>query len=358
MASALRSLLLPLVGLVACAPDPVSLCHAPAPYAYAGTLRPAGQLPRRPLDALALPGGRVFAVTADYLDPTSTWQLQAYVLDPAAGAVDEVARWEASPGPMTRLRDGRILFFDSFACGYTLLDLDAPASPTHHTCTVEHVDIELMWHDPRGDLLLFGTYYPGGNNPEGAVFTLDLAAGALTRVGGATEHGVVTPPNAPFPLCDGRLVLPHTEFDGGDYYGDAEAVHYYDPATEQFTSVDLPFAPDHAAQLDASTALLLSIDGDPEPLAYILDLDTQAVRPVAAPDVDLPPAVYTDPLVGLADGGALTVAADRTLLRYDPAQERFTALDLRFAADLERLVRLSTGPVLAFEADGRLELYE
>lgn len=353
-----RLLPLALVGLVACAPEPASSCYAPGPYTYAGTIRDAGRLPASSYDALALRDGRALAVTGELVDQSSTFAVRVFAIDPAAAQIDEVATWTGGLTVMTPLVDGRILFFDRLECAYVLLDLAAPATAARRTCDHEPLAIEYVWQDPDGEVLLFGRDY-GDDDQAGEVFSLDLADAVVTRVDTSTEHGFRSPPRAPFPLCDGRIVFPHTFFDGGDFFGDAEAVHYYDPAARRLTTLDLPFAPGRAAQLDARTALLLGPGTDDEPVAYVLDLDTQALRPVSPPEVPLLPAVFDDGnLVGTADGKALTVVADGAILLYEPDSERFVAQDLRFTGEIRRMLRLSTGPLLAFSGDGGLELYE
>ncbi|MBZ5712960.1 hypothetical protein [Nannocystis pusilla] len=350
------SSVLALAAVLACAPEATSPCYAPASYSYRGEVRSVGQLPGVAYRVLALPGGRALAITAD-LDQ-SPYRFEAFTIDPAGGAVESAAAWQSDLGEVIRLDDGRIMFFEDFACRYFLIDLDEPATVTPRTCDFEDMRVTLLWQASGAEVLLFGEYFGGGSG-GGAVFSLDLATDKVTRLATQpTEHAFGTPPREPFPLCDGRLVFPHTMLDGGDFIDDAPAVHYYDPAEKELTSLDLSFAPERAAQLDAKTALLLGHDDDRALLAQLLDLEAGTLRPLTAPDEELD-TMFDDTVVGLADGTALVTGEDGAILVFSPETERFAPQSARFAGAARHLLRLSTGPVLAFtDADNQIDIYE
>lgn len=348
---------LAVVTLVACAPDPVSPCYAPAPYTYAGQVRTVGQLPAFLNTAIASPDGRALAIVFDFVGPASL-AYRAYLIDPASDSVEQVAAWDGGHGPTARLADGRLLHFTNSDCTYVLVDPDASGEVTTRTCDVENLSVELMWQDPSGELLLFGHHDGDGLASDGTVFKLDIEAATMTRLDTQVEHGFLAPPDQPFPLCDGRLFFPHTRLDGGDFVDDAEAVHYFDPATQQLTSVTLPFAPEHAAQLDATTALLLGTEDSFTEIFARYDLETGELRAIDPPADELSPGVSVDPLVGLADGTALVVAESGAIHVYTPETGRFAAAGARFTGAPRRLLRLATGPVLAFTVDAQIEIYE
>lgn len=351
-------------GLCACGPEATttSPCYAPAPYTYKGEVRQLAPLPRTISDALALPNGRVLALGVEIPDSGTVQFLNsAHRFDPNTGALDAIGEWEGSPGPAARLADGRVIAFTGFDCRYVLFDPDRPGSLASRTCALgspdDNLNVELIWQAPGGEVLLFGPFFPGGNLGGATVFELDVASGAIVKYDTSAEHNFARPPDAPFPLCDGRIVFPHTELDGGDFIDDAPAVHYYDPEQRRLSTLDLPFAPDFAAQLDATTALLLGHNFD-GPQAAVLDLETRALTPVSAPETVFAGYDARERMIGLADGSALVIGDDGDLHVFDAERREFTKSARKFAEAPRALVRLTTGPVLAFGDDGVVEIYE
>ncbi|HEY8379635.1 MAG TPA: hypothetical protein VIK91_24250, partial [Nannocystis sp.] len=355
--------LLAAVWLCACGPEAASTstCYAPVPYAYRGEVRQLGSLPRGTDGALALPDGRVVVHVVELDEQWQPWS-SFYRFDPSTGAREVIAERVDWIGPMTRLRDGRVFGFSRWAqCRYVLFEPDRPGSLVSRTCALESPDdgisVELIRQGPDGDVLLFGDFFRGGNHRTPTVFALDLGSGAIERLDTSAEHGFLRPPSAPFSLCDGRLVFPHTEVDGGDYYDDARAVHYYDPKTRQLSTLELPMAPIFAAQLDASTALLIG-DEDDAPGAVLLDLETQTFTEVPGPPARMTGLYGNDALVGLADGTALAVADGGAIFIFDPKRGQFTESPARFADAPQVLVRLPAGPVVRIGNEGTVEIYE
>jgi hypothetical protein len=341
---------------VACAAETPSTCYAPAAHDYRSQVRTIGQLPSSSWYAFALPDGRAVAVTVAIETPEPSSHYAAFMIDPADDTVEQVAAWDGSFGPMTLLDDGRLFLFESGDCSYVLVELEE-GSATRKPCSGDGFNAELVWQRSRSELLLFGSAFREGIDSDGVVFSLDLGTSTLARLDVAVDDGFARTPDAPFPLCDGRLVFPHTQFNDGDFLADAPAVHYYDPAQRELTTVALPFAPDRAAQLDAGTALLIGRDNDGE-IAHVLDLDAGTSRPVGLPDEAVHP-MYEETLVGLADGTALVVGMSGALHIFSPDSEQFTRLAVRFAGEPRRLLRLSTGAVLAFTGgDNAIELFE
>lgn len=341
--------------ITSCGAEEPSLCHAPAAYTYEGAVRRVFDFAETAIDAMVLPDGQVFVTTGSWKG--STFEFRGSRLDPATGEVVALARWIDDGGPMTRLRDGRALIFDSVACRYTLVDTVTPGEAVTKTCDLENFDIKIVWQAPSGSVLLFGAYYPGGNDPEGAVYELDVAAATARKLETRTALDFGVPPRQPLQLCDGRVLFAQTEIHSDDFVTFGEAVHFFDPAREELEEHPLPIAPEDAAQLDATTALLLSSDDGLTFLAHLFDLETRELREVGAPELALV-VPNTGSLVGLADGSALAIGDDGAIFRYLPAAERFEATALRFVDPPRALLRLPGGPVLALSYKGVVELYE
>lgn len=347
-----RTHLLALSLLAGCAGDePRSPCYAPAPHSYAGTVRTLVELPEVAIDAIALPDGQVFAFSSEAQGTRLTgWRLDG------SGAYTDLGTWEMLSGPMTVLANGRVAMIAYDGCRSVVLDPTEPGARTLRDCTAEHFYPEVLWQDHGGRLLMFGVYFPGGNDPEGGVFELDLAARAAHKLDVRPALSFGAPPAQPLQLCDGRVVFA-TVLHGSDFITAAPAIHQYDPATDQVTTIDLPYPVRDAVQLDTTTALALGIDSG-EQMLFELDLETGATAPIVTQPGEVSQQFWQQSLVGLADGTALVVADDGSLRRYLPDERRLEPLGVAFDEPPRRLVRLSTGPVLAFHDDGRIDIFE
>lgn len=346
---------LSVASLVACNASEPSPCFAPRAYSYAGTVRQIGVAPESPLATVALPDGRAAMLTFNTELVSSAW-----VVEPADGSVTKIGEWSELVDVMVALRDGRLLVVGGSMCSYSLLDPAAPGSVTPRSCDAEHFNPELAWPVDDGRVVLFGNDWgPDGNTYGGAAYMLTLADGAMRRLGAKTEDGFSDRLAEPMELCDGRLMFPVTEFFGGDFTSAAMSMHTFDPASESLTSVAAPFTGQRAVQIDAETALVLTVeDGFGGAVTvYALDLETGAAAVTTTPT--LPWKGFLQPLVGLADGSALLCAEDGAIHRYDPATRTFAATEAAFASGPQTMVRLTTGPVLAVASEGlEIALYE
>lgn len=343
------------LSLAGCADDEASRCYAAGEYAYAGRVRAIGALGDRPVAGIALPDGRALALTLD-----ADLHAVAWTIDPASGAVVQVAGWGGRGGPMAVLEDGRVFVVDEFSCQFVVIDPSAPGSPEVKDCGEPNFDAKVVWPVGGGQVWLFGDYYgEDGNGYEGAVFELGLADGGLRKVWTRTTDGFGERVSRPLQLCDGRLLFAGTLLDGGDFKAPDAFMHYYDPAARVLTSVESRYSGWDAVQLDAETALVLGVD-DAAPglslVAYELDVVTGAAQVIAAPP--WPWDAWARSLVDLAGGSALLVDVDLGIHRYDPAARAFVAQGVAFAATPWVLLRLSTGPVLAIDKDGAIALFE
>lgn len=340
-----------LLALLAACGDSESPCYAPEHHDYAGTVRAFAEADNL-LGALALPDGQVFVLTSDGLDAP----VVARRLD-RSGELVELARWDGLWGPMTRLADGRVAVVDNQGCGSVVVDPRDPGPATVRACELAGFYPSALWPDRAGRVLMLGKYIPDARAIAG-VFALDLARGEASRVAVDDTYYFSEAFDRPLQLCDGRIVL-GTYIDGGDFFAPGPAIYQFDPASDTATPLELPYNLYRMAQFDPTTALAIGYDPEGNQVLFELDIETGVTTPISPPTLgDDLSVYYRQMLIGLADGTALVVAADGGLHRYLPAEQRTEPLGVGFSDVPRYLVRRSDGPVLAFQDDGRVEMFE